>query len=222
MGYFTTRDNTNQKDFKKQGNSHFANEGKKISFDHDTDKHKVLKIVKKEGAEIGFLPSEKDDWLKISKFYFMIMREAADCSPVGYTVIKDISFNSIYIKKEKKTRLVASGFEEQNSEVLKDSPSYTKNSTPLVLSIIFTKGCDCNSTDIKSVFLQSKEIGRNVYLIPPTEAESENVVWGLNSCIHDLVDVSRNLYLPVKDELTKIRVKTSKYDPAAFYYYVQN
>ena len=70
--------------------------------------------------------------------------------------------------------------------------------------------------------MQSKEIGCNVYLIPPTEAESENVVWGLNSCIHDLVDVSRNLYLPVKDELTKIGVKTSKYDPGAFYCYVQN
>ena len=104
MGYFTTRDNTNQKDLKKQGNSYFTNEGKKISFDHDTDSHKVLKIVKKEGAEIGFLPSEKDDWLKISKFQFMIMREAADSSPVGYTVIKDISSNGIYIKKEKKAK----------------------------------------------------------------------------------------------------------------------
>lgn len=104
MGCFTTRDNTNQKDFKKQGNSHFTNEGKKISFDHDADNHKVFKIVKKEGAEIGFLPSEKDDWLKISKFHFMILREAADSSPVGYTVIKDISSNGIYINKEKKTK----------------------------------------------------------------------------------------------------------------------
>ena len=88
--------------------------------------------------------------------------------------------------------------------------------------IISTKGWDFNSIDTKSVFLQSKEIRRNVSNIPPMEAESENVAWRLNSCTYDLVDVLRNLYLPVKDELTKIGVKTSKYDPAVFYYYVKN
>ena len=32
----------------------------------------------------------------------------------------------------------------------------------------------------------------------------------------------RNLYLSVKEELTKIEVKNSKYDPAVFHYYVKD
>ena len=33
---------------------------------------------------------------------------------------------------------------------------------------------------------------------------------------------SRNWYLSVKEELTKIEVKNSKYDPAVFHYYVKD
>ena len=65
-------------------------------------------------------------------------------------------------------------------------------------------------------------LGRNVYLIPPIEAESKNLVWGLNTCIYGLLDASRNWYQSVKDELTKIGLKTSRYVPAVFYYYVKN
>ena len=90
------------------------------------------------------------------------------------------------------------------------------------MSIISTKSWDCNSIDVKSAFLQGKEIGRNVYLIPPIEAESENVVWRLNACIYGPVDDSQNWYEIVKDELKKIGMKTSKHDPAVFYYYVKN
>ena len=88
------------------------------------------------------------------------------------------------------------------------------------MSIISTKGW--YKIDIKFVFLQGKEIGCYVYLISPIEAESENVVWRLNTCIYGPVDASQNCYVSVKDELTKIGVKTSKYDPAVFYYYVKN
>ena len=45
-----------------------------------------------------------------------------------------------YINREKRTkaRLVARVFGEQNNEVLKDSPMCTKESTRLVLSIIYS------------------------------------------------------------------------------------
>ena len=109
-----------------------------------------------------------------------------------------------------KARLVARGFQEQNSEVFKGSPTCGKENLQLVLPIISTKGWDCNSIDTKSAFLQGKEIGWNVYLIQPIEAESENVVWRLNTCIYGLGDASRNWYLSVKNELTKIGVKTRK------------
>ena len=45
-----------------------------------------------------------------------------------------------YINREKRTkaRVVAREFGEQNNEVLKDSPMCTKESTRLVLSIIYS------------------------------------------------------------------------------------
>ena len=54
-------------------------------------------------------------------------------------------------------------------------------------------------------------------MIPPIEAESGNVVWK-----YGLADVPRNWYLTAKARLTKIGVKTSKYDPTGFYYYAKN
>ena len=54
--------------------------------------------------------------------------------------------------------------------------------------------------------MQGKEIVRNVYRIPPIKAESENVVWRLNTCIYGLVDASRNWYLSAKENLTKIGI----------------
>ena len=126
----------------KYGNFDFTGEGKEIPFRHHTDC--ICKIkTKKEATEIGFLPSGKNDWFIISKFQFIIIREADDKSPVGYLVyINDISPNGIFINggKRTKARLVARGFGEQKSEVLKDSPTSTKESPLLELQIISAKG----------------------------------------------------------------------------------
>ena len=83
-------------------------------------------------------------------------------------------FTEKYMNKEKRTKaiLVVRGVEEQNSEVLRNSQTCRKECLWLVLWIASTKGWDCNSTDRKSLFLQGKEIGWNVYLIPPIEAKS--------------------------------------------------
>lgn len=93
------------KNTKKYGNFDLIGEKKEITFGRHTDNDYVFKILKKGGEmEIGFLPSERDDWLKISKFHFIIVREPDDKSPVGYTVyIKDVSSNGIYINGEKLT-----------------------------------------------------------------------------------------------------------------------
>ena len=69
-----------------------------------------------------------------------------------------------------KARLVARGFEENwNEEARRDSPTCTKDSFRLCLSIIATYKWVCNSLDIKSAFLQGKTIEREVYLRPPKE-----------------------------------------------------
>ena len=55
--------------------------------------------------------------------------------------------------KKSKTKLVAWGFEEYSSEILKDSPTCTKESLRLALTIMTSTLWISNSIDVKSAFL---------------------------------------------------------------------
>ncbi|XP_057314680.1 uncharacterized protein LOC130655883 [Hydractinia symbiolongicarpus] len=122
-------------------------------------------------------------------------------------------------KKKMKARLVARGFEEIDNDILKDSPTCSKESLRLILTLIAYNNWRCSSIDIKSAFLQGKEIERTVYLKPPKEADNGNSLWKLKKCIYGLVDASRCWYLRVKEELINLNVSVSKSDPAIFYWH---
>ena len=81
-------------------------------------------------------------------------------------------------------------------------------------------GWTCRSMDIKTAFLQSKQIDRLVYLEPPHEAKvPPGYVWKLSKCVYGLTDASRSWYLTVKDELLKLGAVASKLDEAIFTWY---
>ena len=69
-------------------------------------------------------------------------------------------FSEKYINGELnvKTSLVAKGFQEDNYDILSDSPTFRKESICLVLNVIASSKWLCWSIDIKSVFLQNKNI----------------------------------------------------------------
>ena len=70
-----------------------------------------------------------------------------------------------------KSRLVARGFEEDNQdEIIKESPTCSKDSLRIISAITTQKGWDLRSIDIKTDFLQGETLQRNVYLRPPKEA----------------------------------------------------
>ena len=77
----------------------------------------------------------------------------------------------------------------------------------------------CNSIDIKSAFLQEKEIFRVLYLTPSPEFEEKVIVWKLTTCIYGLSDASTNWYLQVKEELDKLGVKCSRFEPPFFFFF---
>ena len=101
-------------------------------------------------------------------------------------------------KKVIKARLVARGFEEDSSNILKHSPNCTKESIRLILTLLASNKWPCNAVDIKSAFLREKQIERPVFLIPPPEFQEENIVWKLKTCIYGHLDASRKWYLRVK------------------------
>ena len=122
-------------------------------------------------------------------------------------------------ERKVKARLVARGFEEKNEELMKDSPTCAKESPRHNFAIMATRKWKIHSIDIKAAFLQSRPVDRKVYLQPPVEAEVENTIWELKTCIYGLGDASRSWYLSVREQLTKLEARAGKYDPAIFYWH---
>ena len=121
------------------------------------------------------------------------------------------------VKDDKvKARLVARGFEEEQT-IQSDSPTISKCGMRMCLMIVSHQGWTMRSTDIKSAFLQSKEMTRQVYVEPPKEANNDDYVWKLKKCLYGLTDASRQFYLSVCDELFRLGVKRSSLDSSLFY-----
>ena len=56
-----------------------------------------------------------------------------------------------------KARLVVKEFKEQTTEILKDSPTCSKEGLHLILSIIAHNKWKINAVDIKTAFLQGRK-----------------------------------------------------------------
>jgi len=121
------------------------------------------------------------------------------------------------VKDDKvKARLVARGFEEEFT-TQSDSPTISKCGMRMCLMVVSYQGWIMRSTDIKSAFLQSKEMTRQVFVTPPKEAENDDSVWKLKKCLYGLTDASRQFYMSVCDELFRLGVKRSSLDSSLFY-----
>ena len=107
-----------------------------------------------------------------------------------------------------KARLVVKGFEEPSKdEILKDSPTCSKQTLQVVLFIGAQKKWHLNSIDITTAFLQGENIDReNIEYIDTDK------IWRLNKCPYGLVDASRKWYIKVKGVLISLDVKMSKAD----------
>ena len=118
-----------------------------------------------------------------------------------------------------KARLVARRFEEDQSELTRNSPTCTKDSFRILLSVLSSFHWKIHSIDIKSAFLQGKPLDRDIYLKPPKEANTQNV-WKLNQAVYGLSDAGRHWYDQVKASFLKIGLVVSKLDKAVFTYSV--
>ena len=121
-----------------------------------------------------------------------------------------------------KARLIVKSFEEPSKdEILKDSLTCSKETLRVVLFVGAQKKWHLNSIDVKTAFLQGENIDRELYILPPKEANTGKI-WRLNKCPYGLVDASRKWYVKVKDVLISLDVKMSKADPSLFYYHHNN
>lgn len=115
-----------------------------------------------------------------------------------------------------KARLVARGFEE-HSFIPKDSPTVGKGTIRTFLAITASEKWTIKTTDIKSAFLQGKQLDRNVFITPPVESNTPlDYIWKLKHGLYGLKDGARQFYISVKEELINLGFIQSKLDPAMF------
>jgi hypothetical protein len=117
-----------------------------------------------------------------------------------------------------KARLAARGFEDHEVKNLQtDSPTCSKETIRIAIALMASKEWSCRTLDVKTAFLQGNPLEREVFLIPPKEAHTENI-WKLNKAVYSLNEASRYWYSRVNDELLKLGMARSCYDEALFYW----
>ena len=115
-----------------------------------------------------------------------------------------------------KARLVVRGFEEKDAPQ-SDSPTASKDSFKLFLSICANEGFQLKTLDVTSAFLQGQPLTREVYVQPPEEVIKEGIIWKLKKTCYGLYDASRSWYFAVKEQIEKLGMKTLSGDSSFFY-----
>ena len=146
-------------------------------------------------------------------------------------IVESIFKTWIAIFVSPKSFLVDIGGEFNNSEFISFCENFSinikrtataaqisKEILQVSLTIFLSKSWSLNSINIESAFLQGKEINRELYLKPPKDFARERKVWLLKKTVYGLSDTSKSWYTRVKEELLKLNVKISKYDPGLFMY----
>ena len=115
-----------------------------------------------------------------------------------------------------KARLVARGFEENLLDKRVDSPTCSRQALRLVFSTASTMEWEINSLDIKSAFLQGKELIRDVFVMPPKDICEVDKIWKLKRCLYGLNDAPREWYNKLSEKLKEFGGTISMYDNSLF------
>ena len=121
-----------------------------------------------------------------------------------------------------KARIVARGFQEQQ-KVAADSPTVAKTAVRSVLAVAASQNWTIKTTDIKSAFLQGRDIDRDIFLKPPKESgEAPGTLWRLKKSLYGLNDGARQFYLSLRHELLALGCMISSVDPSLFIYHLNS
>lgn len=193
-----------EKDKGEQGETYFS-EGKVTTFKiHETDKMEKIKDAKKK---------EISSWKENNVF------EEID----RYKEKKVLKTRWIITEKEKdgekicKARLVVKGFMEKECLDTEDceAPTFSIEGLKVILAIINMKDWQVKTLDVKTAYLQGKEMERDVVIKPPEEANTVKL-WKLKKAVYGLKDAARKWYESLVEVLIKLGGKRSKIDNTIF------
>ena len=88
----------------------------------------------------------------------------------------------------------------------------------ILLTVAASKDWEIQTTDIKSAFLQGKDISRDVYISPPEESDTpKGNIWKLKKTSYGLIDAAQQFYDSIEEVLLKLEMTQSQVDPTLYY-----
>ncbi len=118
--------------------------------------------------------------------------------------------------KKLKSRLCIMGNQKDATKLQAYSPSVSREMVLLALNVIARNGWSV--IDVKQAFLQSDELTREVFVLPPQEAGlGYQTVWKLRVAVYGLADASRQWYQTVKRMLLGCGMKEVTGEPSLLY-----
>ena len=186
------------------------------------DLEKVQEWRKNENVNLVLIPKSRhseEECVKAKKVELEKLKHFGVYQEVDDEGQESISTTWVLWMKgdEARARIVARGFEE-DVELNKDSPTVAKSTMRILLTIAALNTWTIQTTDIKSAFLQGKDIKRDVFIIPPKESDTpRGKLWKLKKTLYGLMDAARQFYDSVEEALLKLGMIQSKVDPALFY-----
>ena len=118
-----------------------------------------------------------------------------------------------------KARLCIRGDLERGKEHIRaDSPTASKETMKLALIVAANEGFEVKAVDIKSAFLQGAKLDREVFVRPPSEANTDNKLWLLSQGAYGILDGGRLFYLRLSERLQELGMHKVHSDGALFTY----
>lgn len=118
--------------------------------------------------------------------------------------------------KKIKARLVARGFQEK-IKCCNDSPTVEPETIRILLQLALVNDWKVRSMDITTAYLQGRKIQRRVLLEPPEEYNNGKL-WLLKKTVYGLQDAAKEWYQSLKEQLVKLDLFQSKFDPTLFFH----
>ena len=141
-----------------------------------------------------------------------------------YDEVEDVGqpvMGTRYVLTEKdngdiKARFVVKGFQE-NNENQSDSPTASRETLKVFFTIAANEAWTIEGSDVRSAFLQSEKIDREVFVHPPPERKKMGKVWKLNKPAYGLDDASRKWFQSTERTLLSLGMTQSLNDNCLFF-----
>ena len=152
--------------------------------------------------------------------YEEVLDEGQEKIPTRWVVNRKDEHDGLKVKM--KARLCLRGDQEEEKP-RSDSPTVDKTSTRILYAIAANEGWEIESLDVTSAFLQGRKLERDLFVIPPQEANCpRGLVWKMIKPAYGLYDASRRWWARLADVLVAAGCKSLVGDEALFYYFKEN